>query len=1097
MRNPTIRSKALIPVSANSEFLFRAFRLAEYVAGNPLIDIPDPRFFWQPVHADRGQGQSAYHIIVNTVDLAGNVLSQVWDSGVVTSNATIQITYGGSPLTSDTQYSWVVQWVDLSGAAAPWSAPATFATGFMTQAEWKGADFIGCPQPGPNPFNQLRTVFATPGLASGVTVAQARLYITGLGYYRAFFNGQRLGYNELDPGWTTYPQRVLYSMYDVTAQLAGSGSSNALAVYLGNGWPNIAPNPFNGSTSTVAATRAAVAASGAAALEEYHATHPAAAGWESEPTHPLAAMRLTGAQAAAAAATRLREGDNTGAVRKLRAQLVIHASDGSSYVLATNAGSFATEAIEGASEEGARELAARHSRSAHSKGGKGKKTAAAAPLRAPIASSWQCGSGALLADDVYNGCTWDSRLETTGWDTPAYDAAGWLPAVLTADPGGDNGPTLMAAQTMPPVSIISEMPARTVNQPSPGVYVLDFEQNFSGYVRLTLPAPVPANVTVTLRHAELLQHPPYGPQDGNIYVGNLRSAKATDMYTTRASPDADLVLEPLFTYHGFRYVEVTGWPGPVTPDMVTGLFFRSAVAETGAVSFPAANNASVLNQLQHAVTWGQAANLMSVPSDCPQRDERKGWMGDSGLSQETMSFNFDLCAFHSQWAANIHDSAAARQYSHPDGAVPDTVPWTFGSDPGDPAWQTAYPGVLYWLWQFCGDTRVLSTYYADLKALITYQASQLNATGIAKFYSYYGDWCPPPPVPGGGQGPKPPGSLVSAAAYLSDIQHGIEIATAMGQTADAAAWQTLLDAYVDQYNAAFYQASIAAYGNADGSGLQSANAASLALNLVPTANVDAVAAALASDVADTHAGHWSTGIFGMRWLHRALTAAGYGTTAVNTLLPLDYPSFGYWFNNDLEPATTMNELPDAPFEGPSMNSRNHHMFSSVGSFLYDLAGVRRSTSAGAVGWTEAWIAPAVTDHPAIPFASGSYASISGTYAVSWTTDVNGTTCVADVPEDASVTLSCPGAGNIINTVLFAAYGTPTGACGGAAPFSNATSCSAANATSVVRGLCLGKKTCTFAPGNDLFGDPCYNTVRFHAHSHFHALIVVCPWLLTL
>ena len=202
---------------------------------------------------------------------------------------------------------------------------------------------------------------------------------------------------------------------------------------------------------------------------------------------------------------------------------------------------------------------------------------------------------------------------------PGYArASGWPAAVLAADPGGNVGPTAMTSQVMPPVSVVGLLPARTVNEVTPGVFVLDFGQNFAGYVRLRLPAPVPDSINVTLRHAEVLQHPPYGPQDGSIYVGNLRSARATDAYTTRASPDDDVIFEPMFTYHGFRYVEVSGWPFPVTTDMVTGLYFRSAVDAAGSLDFAAGGaapgNVSVLNQLQHAVFWGQGANLMSVPS---------------------------------------------------------------------------------------------------------------------------------------------------------------------------------------------------------------------------------------------------------------------------------------------------------------------------------------------------------------------------------------------------------------------------------------------------------------------------------------------------
>jgi len=234
---------------------------------------------------------------------------------------------------------------------------------------------------------------------------------------------------------------------------------------------------------------------------------------------------------------------------------------------------------------------------------------------------------------------------------------------------------------------------------------------------------------------------------------------------------------------------------------------------------------------------------------------------------------------------------------------------------------------VYDLWKHCGDTRLPAAHYANVKALIDYEASRFNASGAAKMFTSYGDWCPPPAAPGGGQGGKPPGSLVSVVAFLGDLQRGIELATALGHADDAAGWTAQLATYIAEYNAAFYNAASATYGNANGEGLQTANAASLGYGLVPPANTAAVAAALANDVAVTHANHWFAGIFGMKHLHRQLAAYGYGKTAVDSLLPGDYPSFGWWFNNPFEPATTMNELPDMWQEGDGMNSRNHHMVS--------------------------------------------------------------------------------------------------------------------------------------------------------------------------
>ena len=220
-----------------------------YLPFAPVIEDTHPRFSWVLQHADRGTVQRSYRIIVN----ASASRALVWDSGVVTSPSTIGVAYAGSPLVSNTWYSWTVVWTDGAGAAAPPASPAFFATGLLTQAEWAGSSWIGCTQPartngGPN---QVRGVF-TLALPAGVTITQARAYVTGLGYYRGFVNGERLGTNlHLDPAWTIPSTRVLYSAFDVAAALNPRGP-NVLAAYLGNGWEDVQPNGFNGTGNDVA-----------------------------------------------------------------------------------------------------------------------------------------------------------------------------------------------------------------------------------------------------------------------------------------------------------------------------------------------------------------------------------------------------------------------------------------------------------------------------------------------------------------------------------------------------------------------------------------------------------------------------------------------------------------------------------------------------------------------------------------------------------------------------------------------------------------------------------------------------------------------------
>ena len=317
-----------------------------------------------------------------------------------------------------------------------------------------------------------------------------------------------------------------------------------------------------------------------------------------------------------------------------------------------------------------------------------------------------------------------------------------------------------------------------------------------------------------------------------------------------------------------------------------------------------------------------------------------------------------------------------------------------------------------------------------------------------------------------------------------------ELAAALGKADDASAYASLRASLIADFNAAWLAGGV--YGNANHDGLQTANSAALGIGAPSAGDAAAVAAALSSDVVSAHGGHWSVGIIGMRFLHAALTDAGAGNVALDTLLQTAYPSFGYMFGGaDETPATTLWELPDAPSEGPGMNSRNHHMFASVGGWLYeDLAGidqVRKFDSNYApadpaqVAFRHAVLMPRVTAHPALQTASATYRSMSGPYTITWlganASSGGGYNCVADAPENAPVALSC--ASGVFTKVDFASFGTPTGACGAFAK----GACDAANTSAVVAAACLGKAACSIDVSTSVFGDPCFNTLK-----HFDAAL---------
>jgi len=999
--------------------------LTEYV-DNPIVtDSLSPRFFWAPQSTDRGVTQQSYRIMVN--DTSAGASTTVWDSGVVASSETIHIPYAGAALHSDGVYTWSVQWTDNTGATAPWSTPAKFGTGLLTNAEWSSAAWIGCPLKNSDSdpsYTQLRNEF---NLQSAATITQARLYISAVGYYSIRVNGDwapqwGTGRPRLDPVWTTYEMTAYYNAYDLTSVLVPNGP-NAIAITLGNGWPDISPVPGNNSYASVGAIPT------------------------DEEIDELVKARLTGSIAPSGLK------DNVGQNRQVRAMVIVHTSDGNSHTWITNAGGW---------EES-------------------KKSQAA--------NGWMCGAGAQLYDSVYNGATYDATQETTGWDLPnySYSSGNWTSAVLRADPGGSH-PTTMRAQTVPAITVQTEFPAQSVASPSPGVYVFDFGQNLAGVVRLVLPAPVPAGVTITMRHAELLMHPPYGPQDGNIYVDNLRSAKATDVYTTKGTEDGSAfeIYEPAFTYHGFRYVEVTGLPFPPSLQTVTALHMRTNVPVAGSVVFPFDNGANILNSIQHVAFWSMSNNLMGVLSDCPQRDERKGWMGDAGLSLQAMSYNFGMGALHTSFANSMRDSQQFLGDNHPAGTVADTTPHTFGSFPADPSWGTAYPGMIYTLWRMQGDTRIAADHYPNLQQYTNYLSSQINGSTIAKLWQYYGDWCPPYAMP--------PKGYTSAISALNDLQRMIEIATALGKTADAAMYTSYRNGLIADFNQAFLNATSGIYGSQDGGGLQTANAAAIYIGAAAAAGTNAanqVANALVNDVINTHNSHFSTGIIGMRFLHAALTAVGAGKSAVDTLLQTTWPAIGAEVMDPYEPATALWELLDGSSQGPGMNSRSHHMFASYAGWLQEeLGGItQRRTNAGFnpsdpthSGFRHPVLFPRITNHPNVSYVEAEYESVSGRYAISWI-NPNGTSgssnCVTNAPENAPAVLTCPPGTGVFTKVVFASFGTPTGTCGNF----QVGSCNAANSTAIVQAACIGKSTCSIDVSDTLFGDPCFNTVK-----HFSAYL---------
>ncbi|MCE1197991.1 MAG: family 78 glycoside hydrolase catalytic domain, partial [Marinilabiliales bacterium] len=330
-------------------------------------------------------------------------------------------------------------------------------------------------------------------------------------------------------------------------------------------------------------------------------------------------------------------------------------------------------------------------------------------------TGWKATTGPILESDIYNGETYDARLELTGWDKIGYKDGSWSPAVVVAY----DKSKLIAPQGVPVQAIQEIKPLKLIKTPK-GESVLDLGQNMVGVVRLKVNGN--AGDKVVVKFAEVLD------KAGNFYTDNLRAAKCTDTYTLKGGGEE--IYQPLFTFHGFRFVKLEGLKGEPTLDQVTGVVIHSAMAPTG--SFACSD--SLINQLQHNIQWGQKGNFVDVPTDCPQRDERLGWTGDAQVFSMTAAFNFDVSAFYTKWMKDF----TCDQLEN--GRVPHVIPDVLKGDGGATAWADASLIVPWTVYQVYGDKRILAEQYKSMKAWVEYMHARAGAKNLWTGDPHFGDW---------------------------------------------------------------------------------------------------------------------------------------------------------------------------------------------------------------------------------------------------------------------------------------------------------------------------------------------------------------------
>lgn len=526
-------------------------------------------------------------------------------------------------------------------------------------------------------------------------------------------------------------------------------------------------------------------------------------------------------------------------------------------------------------------------------------------------TGWRVAYGPLLQADLIMGEHWDARLETPGWDAPGFDDARWLAAEIWrgAAPSlvARNGPAICRIQELAPVA-----DPRPIENFGLARWLFDFGQNLVGVVRLE--ATLSPGVTLTLRHAETLN------ADGRIYTANLRSAQQTDIYTSRGGAQ---VFEPRFTFHGFRYVEVHGYPGTPPRDLLTAVVIHSDLPVTGAFRC----SDPLINQLQRNIVWGQKGNFVDVPTDCPQRDERLGWTGDAQVFAPTAAFNMDVAAFFTKWQQDLADT------QHESGRIPPIAPDTrFGHEDGGPAWADALVIVPWTLYQRYGDARLLARHYPSMQAWMAYLAEtspgHIRAHPDGRPRQGYGDWLA---LDGsGGTEGATPKDLIGTAFYAHSARLMARIAAALGKKKDAKRYAGLFETI----RRAFIHRFVTADGLLIGQ-TQTACALALRFGLLPAQARPGVVAALARDIA-TRGNHLSTGFVGTPHLPFALSENGRADIAYALLNQRAWPS---WLYSVTQGATTIWErwdgwTQDKGFQTPDMNSFNHYAYGAIGAWLY-------------------------------------------------------------------------------------------------------------------------------------------------------------------
>jgi alpha-L-rhamnosidase len=903
----------------------------EYLPDPMGIDATQPRFDWILVSNQRSEQQAAYQILVaSSPELLGRDKGDLWDTGKVLSDETTQIAYQGSPLVSRERCYWKVQVWDQDGRAT-WSPVAQWQMGLLQPADWS-AEWISAGTPAGAAPAQLTIRNASYEAADGhgstaVTAALTRHVRDNR--LIMLVNNKNLG---VDPAYNHIKQ--LHVDYELNGQphTLEVNENETLALP-----PDAGALPYLRKSFDVT-RRVQRAVLYATALGLYQVDlngrrvgdHVFAPDW----TDYRKRLRYQ----AYDVTTLLQHGNNAigailangwysghignggfqffGKAPAFLAQLEITYDDGTTKTIATD-------------------------------------------------SSWKSHPSAILSSDFMMGEDYDARREIKGWDAAGLDDTQWTPVEVREEP------TLpLQAQVMEPVRELGELKPREVTEPQPGRWVYDLGQNMVGVVRLKISAP--AGTEITLRHAEVLN------PDGTLYTLNLRGAPSVDHYT--CSGKGVETWQPRFTFHGFRYVQITGLKNNPGKDAVTGIVIGSDTPRAGYFTCSDPR----INQLESNILWGQRGNYLSVPTDCPQRDERLGWMGDAQVFVRTATYNADVAAFFSKWLVDVDDGQSSS------GAFGDVSPNTMRGK-GTPGWGDAGVICPWTIYDVYGDKRLLAEHLPNMIRWVDYLAEHSDDLIRSKGRgSDYGDWL--------SINDDTPKDLIGTA-YFAYVTHLVaKSCAALDRSADADKYGQLFE----KIKEAFFKQYVSPDGRIKG-GSQTAYLLALKFDLLPEA-VRPLAVQHLEENLKGKGWHLSTGFLGVGYLLPTLEEAGKSDVAYRLLLQDTYPS---WLFPVEHGATTIWErwdgwTPNKGFQDPGMNSFNHYSLGSCGEFLFGGIGGIRS---GSPGYKTILIDPVIG--PGLNWARTSYDSIHGKIATDWKMAGNRLSLDVTIPANTRATVCIP------------------------------------------------------------------------------------------